>query len=272
MNKEIYVRVGQLLRLERESRGIDLGSVASELKVGQHQLEYIEDGLATELPAELYFHLFAKSYAAFLGIDYNRTLEAIKSDLGEDSDVSVLGAVTEPEAEIAAPIQKKAFSEKSYSFLILILLVSIAVAWGAYNYIDSKKKQAAAGEYENAATNSGGDEYSQDRFIRPYDTTSSLSLSILARVGSYALILADGDTAVRGELEIGKNYQIDADRNLVISIGTPEAVDVRLNGQRATFVDPFSGRVGRVEVNLANYQQFIVPEDSNATHNGRTPQ
>ncbi|MCK4462304.1 MAG: helix-turn-helix domain-containing protein, partial [candidate division Zixibacteria bacterium] len=73
---ELYVKIGKLLKMERVRQAIELGDLASDLKVSRGNLEAIEDGDIARLPSELYFKLFAKSYAEALGVDYEATVEA----------------------------------------------------------------------------------------------------------------------------------------------------------------------------------------------------
>ena len=78
---ELHEKFGELLRLERQRRSVDLADVSAQLKITETNLTYIENGSLEELPDELYYNLFAKSYAEFLGIDYSKTLEAIREKL-----------------------------------------------------------------------------------------------------------------------------------------------------------------------------------------------
>src|SRR5512136_392609 len=80
---ESYVKFGALLKLERERRGAKLEVIASDLKIPIETLQYLEAGQQDALPSELYFRLFAKSYAEYLGIDFTKTIEAIREELGE---------------------------------------------------------------------------------------------------------------------------------------------------------------------------------------------
>jgi cytoskeletal protein RodZ len=80
---ELHNKIGQLLKLERERQDLTLADLSMQLKISKGHLEHIEAGKADALPSELYFNLFAKSYAETLGIDYSRTVEAIKEEVGE---------------------------------------------------------------------------------------------------------------------------------------------------------------------------------------------
>ena len=50
---EIQLKLGQLLKLERERQKIDLADLAESLKIKEAHLESIERGAIDELPATL---------------------------------------------------------------------------------------------------------------------------------------------------------------------------------------------------------------------------
>ncbi|MFQ6007614.1 MAG: helix-turn-helix domain-containing protein [Candidatus Zixiibacteriota bacterium] len=81
--RELHNKIGLLLKLERERQNLTWEDLSAQLKISKRNLEHIEAGNADALPSELYFNLFAKSYAEMLGIDYSRTVEAIKEEVGE---------------------------------------------------------------------------------------------------------------------------------------------------------------------------------------------
>ncbi|RKX25037.1 MAG: hypothetical protein DRP47_10470, partial [Candidatus Zixiibacteriota bacterium] len=80
---ELEVKLGALLRLERERQNVKLEDLAENLRISESSLECIECGDASALPSEIYFSLFAKSYSEAIGIDYSATVQAIKEDIEE---------------------------------------------------------------------------------------------------------------------------------------------------------------------------------------------
>ena len=80
---EIRAKLGELLILERKRRNLDPEDLAKELKIPQDSLEAVEQGDVDRLPSKLYYELFAKAYCEAVGIDYQRTLEAISEEFGE---------------------------------------------------------------------------------------------------------------------------------------------------------------------------------------------
>ena len=57
------------LRLAREARGVDLYRVERDTKIRVKYLQAMEQGLFTELPADVYARGFLRNYASYLGLD-----------------------------------------------------------------------------------------------------------------------------------------------------------------------------------------------------------
>jgi cytoskeleton protein RodZ len=63
------VSVGDVLRGERERRGLSLDDVAANLRIRRALIDAIEDGRFKELPGAPYAVGFVKAYAEFLELD-----------------------------------------------------------------------------------------------------------------------------------------------------------------------------------------------------------
>jgi len=270
---ELYGKIGNLLKQERLHRKLELSTISNELKISETNLGYVEDGSASKLPAELYFMLFAKSYATYLGIDYTRTVDAIREEIGErEAAEDAERAANAPPPAPPERSKKSRFqkieeniiepAKKSSWVLILIFIVLGILGLALFRSVTDKTEASNGSSVSprvRSSSNAGNS--NEQNFNPPLDSISGLTLSIMTRVQSSAMILADGDTVINGDLVIGKDYQIDAEEVLIISIGIPEAVDIRLNGKKADLSDPGTRRATRVEVNRSNYTSFLMPEE-----------
>ena len=278
---EIDLKLGQLLKLERERRQLALTAVSEELKISEENLVFIETGRRDALPGDLYFNLFAKSYAELLGVDYARTVEAIKDELG----IEVNGAAaTEPdkptrteaaaekerpdgdEAESDEHTERAAFKRLLPWLLgvVGLFVVVLAVVLIFFNSgpeptaeedaaVQTTEAKAEVQEPDRAAS-----EYANYDWNTPdYQSPPPLTLVLVAREASWATVLADGDTAVFQTLRPWREYRAEAEYRLVVSLAHPRLVDVKLNGQAVDLRDPQSRRISRVEVNQANVAQLL---------------
>ena len=67
---------GEELKRERESRGIRLGQIAEETKVGVRFLEAIESGRIDIIPGRFYQRAYVRAYARYLNLDEERFVTA----------------------------------------------------------------------------------------------------------------------------------------------------------------------------------------------------
>ena len=216
---ELHVKIGKLLRLERQRQGIALDDMSTKLKISMGNLERVEEGNLDALPSELYFNLFAKSYAEALGINYAATAEAIKEDIGqplepEDSakkgipdDVTEATALGREGAPSGAGFKGGANFLRNFAvffgalivlFIIFVLVNKLFLSGDNGEHTPDMPSEAASAdisaEKQPAADESKFAAY--DWNVPRYQKPSDLQLKLVARQESWATVLADGDTAI----------------------------------------------------------------------------
>lgn len=99
-------KIGDLLKVEREKKGLSLHEVGIGLKINPKILKAIEDGDTANLPAKTFLRGFIRSYALYLKMDANALLSLFQQELGstrpEDSPKKAMGS-TPAEAGLATP-------------------------------------------------------------------------------------------------------------------------------------------------------------------------
>jgi len=274
---ELHLKFGELLRLEREHQGVALEIISSELKIPEETLKHLEAGEVSALPAELYFTLFSRSYAEFLGIDYAKTIEAMREELGEalEPDLppderqkehkrkgTVSAASGRGEPDVGAFLKKAGIIAGVIVGAFIIFLVGYFVLFAngtgtgapggsTYEETDARGDDGSGPE--------GGDRY--DWNVPTYQPPDSIRLTLIAREESWATVYSDGTQALYRTISPGRAYAIAAKYRLVVSIGIPRVVDVQLDGQPAFLADPETGRINRVEVDQTNRDRFLAPRE-----------
>ncbi|MEW5795379.1 MAG: RodZ domain-containing protein [Candidatus Zixiibacteriota bacterium] len=270
---ETYVKFGTLLRLERERRGIKLEAVSGDLKIPIETLLRVEDGDVDSLPGELYFRLFAKSYAELLGIDFTRTIEAIREELGESlepaapENTAVRNPKRAPETVSQSASSEPQARKPGRIGVVLAIIFVIGLAVGAAIYFLWLKKAIAETSpvepiLENTTDISPTFEYESTRDTAPYVSGDTMVLVLYARVGSWASVLADGDTLLSQMLTPDREYRGRASEQFIVSLGKPTLVDVTLDGRPAQLADPETGQVSQVVIDKQNRELFYAPIDS----------
>ena len=276
---EVQKKLGYALKLERERRGLSIEDLAQQLKISETNLEAIEEGNQSALPGDLYLKMFARSYAEALGIDYERTIEAIKEELGQAPDAANhVADIAEP-SPLAAPVETKPDSGemvseparknplrnglKSYAILAAMAVVVIGLAFVLFGPRSSKFGFLRIGDSQSEQTLSDStDEGSEPdagayRVVAGSKDAASLTLELVARDRTWATVIADGDTALHYNLKPWREYVIGAQERLTVSVVSPLSVDMKLNGIAVDFSDPEKGTVQNVDVTADNMSLFI---------------
>jgi hypothetical protein len=105
----------------------------------------------------------------------------------------------------------------------------------------------------------GGGAYNWN--VPVYQPPDSIRLTLVPREESWATVYSDGTQALYKTITPGRPYEVAAKYRMVVSIGIPRVVDVRLDGQPAFLADPETGRVNRVHIDQTNRDQFFAPRE-----------
>jgi cytoskeletal protein RodZ len=272
--EELHRKLGELLRIERERRKLSLEDISSQLKISETKLEYIEAGDVESLASELYFNLFSKSYAESMGIDYVRTIEAIKEDLGEPIEPPSAEhhetrrkeegggehKISTDMPDATAPAQRKSNTLLMGSVAVVALVIALLVSQIVLS--PNLSTRATPEQFFDDRTPSmpSSSELATYQFESPsLISPDSLVLTVVAREESWATILSDGDTALFRNMVPWREYRIAARHRLLVSIFRSRVVETRLSGTVVNIRDPETNRISRVEIDQVNLSRFLNP-------------
>jgi transcriptional regulator with XRE-family HTH domain len=281
--KEVQQKLGSALRLERERRGLTLEQVSQQLKISETNLEAVENADLSALPGAMYFGLFAKSYAEFLGIDYMRTIEAIKEELGEpidsenntlvDNDKKLKGSPvpTDGKSIPTGDYSKSRVSYKSYVVLGVIIVIVIVVTAlffspkGRFHIFGTEPGEQDALVNGNQADSTEADVSGEYQVVAGHSEKAVLSLEVVARDRTWATIIADGDTVLHTNLKPWREYVVGAQEKLTVSVLSPLSVEMKLNGIPIDLTNPEKGTISNVEITQENMSIYIKPAGTDST-------
>ncbi len=264
-------KLGELLKLERERRQMSLADLSSDIKIPPENLEGIENGDPTLLPTPVYFTLFTRTYCQALGIDYNRTIEAIKEELGQDQKRGEKTKSSMIAVELKAPQKPQVSPLRLDTLLKKIMGVGavLVIVFLGYVFVDSVflsnglDRNGASEMLKGVKAERLNAVAGFDWNTPEYNPPAEIKIELKPRGDSWSTVMADGDTVVFRRLIPGNEYAASAKHRLVVSVGVPEAVDVLINGRLVDLRDPINQRISRVEVNQANLQSYLNPSLDN---------
>ncbi len=262
---DIHQKLGELLRLEREQKGITLEDLSVRLKISESNLTSIETGDTKAVPSELYFNLFAKSYCEAMGVDYTRTREAIRIELEEqppEEETSKSKGDTETSGNSETESESNLIKKLGWLFgaIVVTFIVFITVFKLFFSDPTASQPKSSGEASEQSASSDRTDLASYDWNVPGYKADEPLKLKLTPRGESWATVLADGDTVLFRNLMPGRSYEAEAEYRLLISVGVPRSVDMELNGEEVNLADPETRRISRVYIDQMNIDNYLNPQ------------
>lgn len=126
LGASVELGVGDILRLNRERRGLELQSVANQLRIRLAYLEAIEDGRYKDLPGSTYAVGFVRSYADYLELDGADIVRRFREEVARIHGRTrlIFPAIT---AEGTIPP----------AAILLLSVIGIGIGYGTWYYLSS---------------------------------------------------------------------------------------------------------------------------------------
>ncbi|MBK8837782.1 MAG: helix-turn-helix domain-containing protein [Hyphomonadaceae bacterium] len=242
-----HQRIGAIIRAARENAGYTLEQVSKETRVHLSHLRAIEEMTPNLLGAPVYAKGYIKSYARFLGMDEQITL---------DRYLSECAILKDPEKQdIAPPATSKARKLPVAVPMLGILIVGLVGAGAVFFLANGDKQPTVAADpaaAEAAATAAAATEAAN---------AVSQRLRIVAlRPGSVEVRSAKGDKYVHRDFVAGESYPVRVGAGWTVSVSDGSAFEWRLGDQSLGLLQPEGGQVYSQNVDLAAQRQPIVTE------------
>ena len=240
---------GESLRRERELRGIDLREVAEATKISVRFLQALENGRIGILPGGIFPRAFVRQYAAYLGLDPERTVaEFMYAHAGGEP----LAAAPQ-----AAPVKRARPLSVTLTLAALAVLVLALVAWRQLRPAAPAAQPTAPAPPPTSAPPS----FPADRVFPPptaspaaaLPATEGLVLDLTAKQECWVAVQADGVRVIDRVLAQGETQRLNASREIVLSVGNAGGIAFRLNGRNGVAL----GKEGEVRRNIVITHQSL---------------
>ena len=123
--------VGETLRRTRLAKKLELQDVAAYLCIRARFLEALENGNTKDLPGDAYAQGFVHSYAAYLGLDADKTVAKYKREMSGKT------AEAEADAERIEESESETLTPKPVVLILsLIVLITVFFVWKGFHTND----------------------------------------------------------------------------------------------------------------------------------------
>lgn len=140
---------GQILKENRERKGISLSEVALATKINHRTLQAMEEGDLEQLPPKTFLRGFVRSYASYLGLDVENVLTTFYDEMGSTKPNHILEAEGDAPSSRARSLHdeadntinpKSSLAVKIGAVAAILLLVVIIVFFK--NKMDGYEREA----------------------------------------------------------------------------------------------------------------------------------
>ncbi|HWR40432.1 MAG TPA: RodZ domain-containing protein [Patescibacteria group bacterium] len=229
--------VGEILRSEREKKGLSVKDIEDATSIRALYLSAIEDGDYSVVPGDVYVKGFIRNYASFLGLDATQMVEMYRQSQAPLPEETIEEIPKEPSKV------KRDSSRKKGDFGRLLMVVGIGLAVGlawwmfAGNAEQSKpvpeqKPQAPAAAPTPPKPVTPPAPAAPTPAAKPV-LNKPVVVSVKYTDRCWTLVTVDGKEVFEGTPKPGDSLTWEGDREVMVRLGNAGAADIIYNGKSA---------------------------------------
>ncbi len=223
--------VGELLRDEREKKGLSIKEIETAISIRALYINAIEEGNYTIIPGEVYLKGFIRNYANYLGLNGQEMVASYRQE-----QQPVIPEEVETPAESVRPTKPKGktgrttHSTKSNKLLIISLL-AVCVAGSAWWLLGNQSPSKAPIETKQVQPAPTAPIATQP--TTPVTPVQNKPVVINAQYTEqcWTSVVADGKQIYEGTAKNGDTITWEAQKSITITAGNAGGVDITYNGQ-----------------------------------------
>ncbi len=241
---------GSWLRRQREAREVSLREIADKTKISFRYLEAMEEDRFDLLPAAVFARGFLREYARYVGLNPDEVLNSFlaaqqsqaqsmqQRAAGNDG---AAGPSPEPPSHPERTLSPTALAVSAVAAVVVIALI---VAWLLWRQPAENETSTVGSESSTSAATTAGVDPTTATPIATVPTPSPPNSAPPAVVPNSALRLAldftgdcwvearvDGKSRVSEKRVQGESLEIEAEREIQLTLGDAGVVEAHLNGQ-----------------------------------------
>ncbi len=243
--------IGQVLRRERELRGISLEEISNSTKISMKQLEALEQDRMDDLPGEFFIKAILRTYAQSIGLEENEVLNMYyESSLMQEQL---------PESRPPQDTAKQYIPKRTKKIIGLTAAVAVSLIILTFIYLTSWKRDTAPPQEELIHTPLIPKQ-SPVSFPELKTVEQRLVLEISFTEETWLQVYADGILTVEAIKRPGESISVEASEELLLHVGNAGGITYKLNNREGKPLGPSGTTVRNIRITLENVKDFIAQE------------
>jgi hypothetical protein len=255
---------GELLRHEREERGLTIEDLWRTTKINRNTLRALEASDALHLPAPIYTRGFVKAYAREVGLnpestadEYLRWLEPLHPQplhAGEGDHA----VAKEDVRHLLAATHGRRFTHLTLALAAIglgVYLVSVYRSAGPTEYVDHTDADYANPAAQPDATPAAAQDTQPDAAAAAL-MDGPLRVEFVTEAECWLAARVDGERVFAKLLRPGERQTLDIADEIVLRVGEPGALSFSINGVTGRPLGP-AGQPVTVRITRDNFREFL---------------
>jgi cytoskeletal protein RodZ len=221
--------VGEILRAEREKKGISIRDVEQGTSIRGIYLQAIDDGKYSAVPGEVYLKGFIRNYANFIGLSGQEMVEIYRN--------SQIPTVAPPPIEDESPktkVTSNNYTKKNNSitkplaaFIIVVALTAAALLSLNHSFFAKLLATPPVQQQTPPVVVTPPPPVKP----APVPTSKPVVLAVKYLDQSWTQVFVDGKEVYEGMPIVGETLTWTADHTITIKLGNAASVNLTYNGQ-----------------------------------------
>jgi cytoskeletal protein RodZ len=239
---------GEMLRQERELRGVSLREIADATKISVRFLDALEQDRLDVLPGGLFKRAFVRQYANYLGLDAERYVDQFVA--------AHPGQGEAPARKPAAPTSDRGHPGGALLFVLVGLGAALSVMKLAGPAPVRDSDPIVAPPSPSAAPVAGDSVYPPPASPRsaPVAEPDGLVLTMNATQACWVEVSVDGQTVMNRVMTQGESQTLEAQGEILLSVGNAGGIAFSINDRRGLPL----GDSGEVRRNIRITKQSLA--------------
>lgn len=226
--------VGELLRDEREKKGLLIKEIENAISIRTLYINAIEEGNYKLVPGEVYLKGFIRNYANYLGLNGQEMVDLYRLSQKPTSPITPTIAPENVDTPVIRSEQPPKNSNK-YDRWLLISLLAVCVA-GSACWLLASPKQVAEPKQTDIQAQTTPATVSQTLPVQSVVQTTPTQTKPIVIIAKYTeqcwtSVTADGKNIYEGTPKTGDTITWEAQKNIAITAGNAGGIEIISNGQ-----------------------------------------
>lgn len=222
--------VGEILRSEREKKGLSVKEIEIATSIRTIYISAIEEGNYSIIPGEVYLKGFIRNYSNFLGLDGQQIVDLYRQSQNSITSTEVIH--NDNNSSVEQPIKETNHSN-AIKWLTASVLV-LCIIGGAWWLLDSPKSiQEPKVDKQVQPTPVVPSQAIKEQSNIPSTPITIKPVTVIAKYTDqcWTSVTADNKMIYEGTPQAGETLTWTAEKNITIKAGNAGGIDIVYNGQ-----------------------------------------